>query len=184
MCEKRSVSGLTHARCSSPWGMDGLVSGFYYSGLIKKLISTYKYKYAKDLMSPLFELLVSYGSLEFVCDKNPFTVTHVPLHKSRENKRGFNQAKLLADAFADYFNWKHMCLLVRKKNTIPQASLNGKERRKGMNGAFRMVGEINTNEKSILLIDDVWTTGTTMRECAKVLKRSGAKEVWGLVLAS
>jgi ComF family protein len=119
----------------------------------------------------------------------------VPLHKRKLRERGFNQAELLAKEVAEYFSLSlETKALIRKKYTPPQVrTKNHKARRESLKNAFEIssiftkkcISE-NTNflkEKIIILIDDVTTTGATLFEAAKVLKRAGAKEVWGLVVA-
>lgn len=124
----------------------------------------------------------------------------VPLHKKRYNWRGFNQASLLSEGLAGKFKLEiRDSFLIRKKNTKPQTKIkSGKERKENIKGAFgfkinnknkncqaRKIVESNINlkNKNIILIDDVCTTSATLDECAKELKKSGAKAVWGLVVA-
>ena len=109
----------------------------------------------------------------------------VPLHKKRLRWRGFNQAEYLAKRVADHFGLIFRDdIIIRQKYTPPQVKIRDyKERAKNIKGAFKCLSPRSIKNKKIILIDDVCTTLSTLGECAKVLKKAGAKEVWGLVLA-
>lgn len=189
MCAKRSISGTTHFRCRKGHGIDGLISVFEYHGLVRKLVGKLKYGLVKDLKEDLLELVASFGDFD-VIGKESWAVVAVPLYVRRLRKRGFNQAELIGEMVADYFGWTFDPeLLVRKKETEEQQKLSKKKRIENLKGAFCLSNKLQTTrdkvtDKRFLLVDDVWTTGSTMRECGRVLKRVGAKKVWGLVFAS
>ena len=184
-CGKPSVYGKTHHRCKRVWGMDGLVAALPYRGLVKHLLGKYKYRLVKQLTDELVELVFSYGDLTPLQDRN-WMVLAVPLHKKRRRWRGYNQAYELAKGIAKRGDWQLVKegVLERSVYSKPQTSFSGKERRQNVSGAF-ILGDITKEltKQPILLVDDVWTTGASMRECTKVLKRNGVKEVWGLVVA-
>lgn len=183
VCKKPSITGETHARCKTALGMDGLVSSFMYKGMMRRLIAKLKYRMVTDLFTDLIEVWVSLGIWEVLINKQ-WLVVGVPLHKSRYRWRGFNQADELGKRIAMYFGWEFgEGILSRIKQTKPQVGMKAIERRENMRGVFACVGKELIYDKDILLIDDVWTTGSTMRECAKVLKRAGAGSVWGVTLA-
>lgn len=182
-CLKLSMFGQTHARCKRAWRIDGLTSGFAYRGLIKQAIGKLKFKFVSDLNGDLVELVISMADLDTITRKR-WLITPVPLHPRRERWRGFNQAHYLGDALGRYTGWDYESKLIeRVKHTEPQTSLSGKHRRENLKEAFGYVGSKKGKGKRVLLVDDVFTTGATMRECAKVLKRNGAREVWGFVVA-
>jgi len=185
MCGRPSMYGVVHARCRRSWGMDGVVGVLEYKGLAKNVIGKIKYRGVRDMYATLVEALVSLGEFSVLAN-DEWWVVAVPLHKRRLRWRGFNQAELLAERLAGYFGWEYgKGWLVRTKYTKPQVNLVRKERLVNVKGAFDLSGEAGRLKgKNVLLVDDVWTTGATMRECGKVLKRAGAKKVWGLVVAS
>jgi ComF family protein len=114
----------------------------------------------------------------------PELIIPVPLHRQRLQERGFNQALLLARTF--YPNHHHLInflVLERHRYTEPQISMSGKMRRKNLKNAFRVTDRKVVEGKRVLLVDDVFTTGSTVNECAKVLKMAGTKEVQVLTLA-
>ncbi len=111
-------------------------------------------------------------------------VIPVPLHVKRLRERGFNQSGILAREIARTCSIPLDCAsLERKVDTKPQTALKKTERAKNIRGAFAVTNPDNVEGKKILLIDDVFTTGSTLRECARVLIRNGAKEVAALTLA-
>ncbi|MBI5556992.1 MAG: ComF family protein [Deltaproteobacteria bacterium] len=115
---------------------------------------------------------------------SPDRIIPVPLHMNRLRQRGFNQSLLLARAFfPDQRNKIIKTALRRQRDTIAQTGLTGLSRRKNLRDAFVVEKKDDVSGKKILLIDDVFTTGTTVNECARVLKQAGAERVDVLTLA-
>jgi len=108
----------------------------------------------------------------------------VPLHKAKLRERGYNQSLLLAKMVSS-ISHKELCLdtVVRRKATMSQTTLDYKNRRKNLEGAFKVIAPEKTKNKIVIVVDDVLTTGTTLDETAKTLLEAGAEEVYGLVLA-
>ena len=104
----------------------------------------------------------------------------VPIHKKRLKKRGFNQAEVLARELSTLANIPYLNALTRIKNTKSQTKLTKKERTENIKEAFVCSEPKEIKRKAIILIDDVCTTGATLEECAKVLKKAGAREVYAL----
>lgn len=176
--------------CSYQNALDGLFAGsLYQSPLVSASVHTFKYNFIPSLAQPLGKWLA-----ERVREMDlplPDYCMPVPLHSRRLRFRGFNQSALLAETFIDTLTpgFDMMLLkngLLRTRYTKPQMKTHTKEERRGnLKKAFTLTAEsIPLIEgKSIWLIDDVSTTGTTLEECASVLKRAGAKSVFGIVLA-
>lgn len=176
-CGKPSLDGRVHARCRTRQGMDGLVAGLSYHGMVQQCLKKVKYKSAFDIIQFLYRI-AKLAKLE------GSMVTCVPMWRGKERKRGFNQAKVLAEIVAKEFGLKEVDLLSRIRPTSPMFGLKKSERRENVRGAFKLLDPANKLvNQNIILVDDVWTTGATMRECARVLRRSGAETVWGLTLA-
>lgn len=154
---------------------------FLYEEPLKKVVHRFKYQ-GKTACLPSFAKLArnlpQLGELEGVD-----WIVPVPLHPSRLRERGFNQALLLARAFFPKDRRVTANLLVRLRPTEPQTSFNGSARRTNLKNAFGVIKPHLLAGKKILLIDDVFTTGTTVNECARVLKKAGADEVMVLTLA-
>ena len=125
------------------------------------------------------------GSLGYARDDNwqGFTIIPVPLHLRRERERGFNQSEIIAELFAKKFALEVNKNLRRVIYTVQQVKLSGEERRANLKNAFDFRQNGQAIPEKVLLVDDVFTTGATMQECAKVLKNNGVKVVWGLALA-
>ncbi len=171
ICCKPSIDGWIHPRCKSRYGMDRLLVGLTYKGLVQKCLKKVKYKSNWDIVENLYKLCKFEAITEMA-------VTYVPMWKKKEQQRGFNQAEIAAKLVA---RGDQIRLLERIRETKPMFGLSKPERQKNIENVFRFVGK--TCPEKVLLVDDVWTTGATMRECAKILKQNGVKDVWGLTLA-
>lgn len=102
----------------------------------------------------------------------------VPMFEKKKKKRGFNQSAVLAETIATALGLCYRCdVLVRVKNTVAQNQLNFQERKQNIKGAFSVEQQESIAGKTVVLVDDIFTTGSTINECAKVLYRFGAKEV-------
>lgn len=182
-CQKASIDGVTHTKCKKKWGIDGIYSIFPYEGVIKKAILKLKFKYANDIVSELVEYSVSILNEDNILPKKA-TLTPIPLYWYKENIRGFNQSKLVGEEISEKIGWKFdNNVLVRRKLKKPQSVLEKGERIKNIRGVFVLNSSHKLLPISYILFDDVYTTGSTLREAAKVLKRNGVKKVWGLTIA-
>jgi ComF family protein len=112
-------------------------------------------------------------------------IVPVPLHKSRKCWRGFNQAEEIAKKISKEIKIPIVSEnLFRVKKTFPQVEMNDHQKRlENITGAFNIKNLKVFQDKKIILVDDVYTSGATMEECAKVLRNAGAKEIWGIVVA-
>jgi len=184
--------GMTCLSCRKRASLDGVfsVATFREDRVVSEAIHVLKYEYVPDLALPLGQLLAN-----GVRDSElplPDLIIPVPLHPWRLRYRGFNQSERIAQAFLDRFMPEldiplRDDLLHRVRFTLPQAkSPNAKARKKNLRGAFAIDSSVKRKGlkgKAVWLVDDVATTGATLEECAKVLKQSGAKNVFGIVVA-
>lgn len=190
-CGKASYFGFTHPGCIRENGLDGLKSIIMYDGFAKTVIATIKYRLVTDAIDELLRSLPTDKIEELLLYKKITHITTmipVPLHTDRQKRRGFNHAEKLGVYFS-----KHLDLptrsdrITRIKNTPPQATMkSGKDRYQNIRGAFALPSTYKKSEKIegiYLIFDDVWTTGSTIKEITKVLKRSGAEKVYALTLA-
>ncbi|MFH1280496.1 MAG: ComF family protein, partial [Candidatus Beckwithbacteria bacterium] len=190
-CNEKSIGGVTHFGCRNKDSLDGMVSFLAYKGLIGAGIRSLKYKFLRKLEDEFYKIFLSAVKNKLksnqAADLIDFlklkpVVVPVPLYWRKLNYRGFNQAGVMGEMIAKIFDFKLKDkVLVRKKQTKPQAKLSKRERRENLKLAF-VIGERKIFE-NVLLVDDVWTTGETMRSAGRVLKKSGVKRVWGLTLA-
>lgn len=152
-----------------------------YKGEVRQSILRYKFRglsfyssFYADLMADVLD------REEYACD----VITWVPLSRKRLRKRGYDQAKLLAEDFARKTGYPCEALLKKVRNTAPQSGTAGKEERKtNIRDAYLLMDGKDLAGKTVLLIDDIVTTGATLSECASVLRKGGAERVKALTLA-
>ena len=161
--------------CVEREGMEGLLAIYKYEGLMQKIIKAIKYRFCRELIDVVMD-----GTEIMPIEAD--LVVPISLHWHRENWRGFNQAEILARNLAKSLKIEFGEALIRQKGTKPVAEMEAEKRKEVVKGIFEVVGEVKG--KRILLVDDVFTTGSTMREAAKELKKAGAMTVQGFVLAS
>jgi ComF family protein len=156
-----------------------------YGGTLRDLLHVFKYQQVKSAAPLLGKLLgqtVSKAGIE-----GPLWVIPVPLAKSKRRLRGFNQAEAIAQAFTNLRSEKDIQMdassLVRTRETASQTGLTRHQRRANLRGAFAMARPERVWGKTVLLVDDVMTTGTTAGECTRVLLRSGARQVFVATVA-
>lgn len=155
-----------------------------YGGVLKEIIILFKYGKVSVLSRELaLYTEESLGSDEGLWQGVDFLVP-VPLHRKRKRERGFNQSQLLARDLARIKGMRvlNRCL-VKVKNVPPQTSLEGAGREDNVRGAYEVRGDGKIEGKTLVLVDDVFTTGSTLRECSLALKRAGAGEVRALTVA-
>lgn len=183
----KEIKPLEHQIYSPKYPLDGLFSIFLYQGIIRRAILKLKYNFVLDLADELIDLAVRLFKQSHFDYSNCLTFVPIPLHWHRKNWRGFNQTEILGKRLAEKLKIDFCSdLLLRTRMTKPQVKLKRKKRKKNVRGAFKVHNSYSKGlpqRGQILLFDDVWTTGTTMKECARVLKNAGVKKVFGLTLA-
>ena len=178
---------MTHNKCIKPLGVDGLVILFPYRKVIRKAILKLKYNFVSDIAQELVDLCIK----KVKKNKSIYSLSNailipVPMHPKRKKWRGFNQAEMIGEAFSKNLRWEiNLELILKQKQTRPQVELKGIDRRRNIYDAFVANQEYKSeiDKKTFIIFDDVLTTGSTVKEVAKVLKRNGAQRVWGLIIA-
>lgn len=188
VCNKGSIDGLTHPGCSSRYAIDGAFSAIAYKGIVKKLIYSFKYKpYLSDLKNVLadlfFEAIIQNSEFNTAYKNKPVLVP-IPLSGIRLRRRGYNHAGILAQELSKRLNLEFLDVLKRTRETKSQFGLSQKARKENIKGAFE-TREFKDLSKIpfVFLVDDILTSGSTLLEAARILKRSGVKKVWGIALA-
>jgi len=181
-CGKPQLSGILCPGCVS-WRaeIDGIRSPFRFDGVMRQAIHQLKYKNLRALAVTLAGFLHDY----LVTNPMPGEVlVPAPLHQKRLRERGYNQSRLLAQELGKLINLPVVddCL-VRQKHTPPQTRASTVDERRGNVADAFACRDRRLQDKRVLLIDDVSTSGATLDACAAALKAAGASSVWGLVLA-
>lgn len=160
---------------------------FVYDAGMRRSISYFKYRGRREYAWYYGrELARRYG--EWLEQIKPEGIIPVPLHAKRMKKRGYNQAELVADVLGTYCHipvFKN--ILFREKNTIALKTLNAKERRENLDGAFAISDAfevLSEKPKCVILLDDIYTTGSTIDCCSKVLCRVGVKKIYFLCICT
>jgi len=189
--QKIVLDGQTCTFCKRSQKLKGLFSASSYKDfIVKRLILQFKYEpFVKELSQPLSSLILQHFRMldhppVFFRDKTGFVLIPVPLHRRKLKWRGFNQAEEIAKRLSLVLKIPLIPdVLFKIKETQPQVELTAEMRKENVKGVFVCRNENSIKNKKILLVDDVFTTGATMEECARVLKDGGAKEVWGVAVA-
>jgi len=163
------------AQCQSFRHIDRCLSPLYYSGDVRSSLLRYKFGALSVYARPYGAILTDcLRNNEVACD----VITWVPISAKRLRKRGYDQAKLLAEEIARQLGIPCRCLLIKTADNPPQSVTGSAEKRKkNVAGVYRPADLSQIKGKSILLVDDIVTTGATLSECARVLKVAGAKKI-------
>jgi ComF family protein len=156
-----------------------------YDGELRELIHLLKYEQVTPAAGVLGRMLAE-AIQKLSVNADSIVIVPVPLHRSKRRERGFNQAELIARAALK--NYGLMCelganVLERTRPTVSQIGLTRPQRVENIRGAFRVRHLNRVAGRSVLLVDDVLTTGTTATECARILLKAGAKKVWVATVA-
>lgn len=183
MCSHPMVGTTFCSNCNDrSWHLSSIVAACRYAGVAEELIKRFKYGRDRTLAPVLGDLLFGAMSDPRLAGKPFDAVVPVPLHSLREREREFNQSALLAAMLSKRLGSPVHQLLRRVRPTDPQAGLDREERMRNLKGAFE-IRKASVKGLSLLLVDDVTTTGTTLDACAEVLREAGAKEVCDVVVA-
>ena len=181
---KVSLQYSPHHRCMScrarPPAFSQAWTLYPYQSPLKEAIGLFKYRSKTSLARPMMTLMTT------ALDSLPHIdlIIPVPLHATRLREREYNQSLLLALGLSQHFHIPMTyTTLVRARQTTPQTALTRKERLKNLRGSFVVTSPQIIEGKTTLLVDDVFTTGTTVNECAKTLRKAGAGKVYVVTLA-
>lgn len=181
VCGKVCKVGFIHKECEKYTYLDGLIYVLMYDDAVKRIIYDIKYGFNFDILSEIGEMMGKY--LRLYKFSEDAVLVSVPLHKRKLKYRGFNQAGILAKKIEKVSGFSYLPLLERVRDTDAQANLGREERENNLRDVFTCKNLYSVKHKKIIIIDDIYTTGVTMRECAKLLKKCGAEKVYGFVFA-
>ncbi|RME80949.1 MAG: ComF family protein [Caldilineae bacterium] len=182
-CGQPATTRCTCYRCrhEPAQALLGMRGAVFYGGPLAFAIHAFKYRGITELARPLAGYLIAYLQAHAL----PFDyLVPVPLHPQREKFRGYNQSLLLAEEVAASCHIPVRSDVIRRiRHTPPQVHLRRRERLLNMQGAFAPVQAGILHGETVLLIDDVCTTGATLRAAAEALRQAGAGDIWGLTIA-
>jgi len=153
-----------------------------YDGTLKKCLHIFKHKKRKYIIEPFIGQIRSFAEQEGIL-KSIDMLVPVPLHPSNERDRTYNQAEIIAKILALRPGKPVVHALKKTKKTELQHFLSRRERKRNIENAFKAMDPGSLQGKSVLLVDDIFTTGATMNECARTLRQAGARYVYGFALA-
>ena len=163
---------------------DDIICICEYSGMIKEALIKYKFSNRPSFGRTFAQLIYERIKEKTDWEKVDIIVS-VPLHRKKEQMRGYNQSYLISKQLGKLLGIEvNKNLLIRTRNTDSQSLLNRVERLRNVKDAFSVPDENSVKDKSILVVDDILTTGTTLNECCKVLKNAGARKITAAVVAT
>ena len=179
LCD-RCIAETPRAADTTGVGLQLVLAPFEMKGAAQKAVHRLKYNGVRGIAAPMGAAMAQHLQRHGVA---PDVIVPVPLHKSRQRERGYNQAELLARAVGRWIETPvDAGLLARTESAGPQArSASREERQANVAGAFKAQRE--AIGKSIVIVDDVTTTGATLQSCAETMRKAGARRVWGLTFA-
>jgi len=164
-------------------GIESLRSSTFYEGVVRDVIHHFKFGGYWGLASRMADMMEEDGR-RLVEAMDDTVVVGIPLHRVRLKERGYDQAKLLARSLSGRLGLEYVEGVVKRiKNSKPQARLSLRERKGNVQDAFTIDDPSKIDNKTVLLIDDVCTTGITLSSCANVLTDAGARGVFALTFA-
>lgn len=183
VCDEEGFIGICpscKSRINKAKNEGSILSYGFYGGILKSLILKFKYESNYNVGYLLANFLIeiikeSEIDIDIIC--------YIPMIRKDERKRGFNQCKLIANEIGYNLNIPVSNCIKKVKHTKEQKKLTKEERIKNLIGAFEVTSNEDIKNKRVLLIDDVMTTGATIGECTKILKKSGVKEIIVLTIA-
>ena len=147
----------------------------YYQNTVKKLIKAVKFHNKPELAEYQAEIMFDYWENTGICNRN-YTVIPVPMFHKKEKKRKYNHMNLVGKKFCEYTGYKFDgTSLIRNRDTLPQYTLSVKEREKNLKGAFTLINK--DVKEPLLIIDDITTSGSTLREIICELKSNGYSDI-------
>lgn len=152
------------------------VSSFPYDGIFRKAVLVYKF-HDKPGRKRQLAMLMEKDIRDCYKDKNFDIITSVPLHKKDLRVREYNQSQLLGKELSLLLNIPYVETLEKHRHNDTQHSLKAKDRIKNVKNAYRLIDSKLIKDKSILIVDDIITTGSTLGECCRILEKGGVKEV-------
>ena len=181
----RKLQDLNQARiekCNNK-NFDELAYIFKYEGIIRKKLIEYKFYEAGYLYKTFEKILIKNKKIINFIKKYDIIIP-VPIHKNRKKYRGYNQTELIARLISEDVGILCKTNIIEKVvNSKPQSTLDSKNRKINVKNVYKLNNEENVKGKNILLIDDIYTTGSTVNECSRILKLANPNKIGVLIIA-
>lgn len=155
---------------------------FKYEGNSRKIILNYKFKEKSYLYKTFVNFLLK-DKIFFNFIKNYDTIVPIPVSRKRKKERGYNQSELIAKEISNKMQIQYNNVLIKSRNIIEQSKLNKEDRQKNIKGVYDLKNKEIIKNKKVILLDDIYTTGSTVNEASKILKQGNVKTISVLVLA-
>ena len=189
LCKKCYIMLKRQARCmvdnyvNHDKNFDEHLYIFKYEGIIRKIILRYKFQDKSYLYKTFVDFLLKDENL-FEILKKYDTIIPVPISRKRQKQRGYNQSELLAREIEEHTNLKceNLCLF-KTKDIVEQSKLNREERIQNIQGAYELKNPQLLVHKKIILLDDIYTTGSTVDECCRILRKAKPRKLGVLTIA-
>ncbi|MBI4132845.1 MAG: ComF family protein [Candidatus Sungbacteria bacterium] len=184
-CGRRNFDGVLCNRCQGKSDLRRFLAPFSYrEPLARNLIHAYKYEGLSSLKVFFADAIVSFLELYAIRPRPESMLVPIPLHRFREQARGFNQAALLAEELGRRLDLGVRSPLYRRRMTEPQIDMPSYDKRRdNVARAFAVNDPALVRGRTVILVDDVATSGATLSEAARVLRRAGARSVWAIAIA-
>ena len=180
--EKNALNKIENYKNNSSF-FDEHIYLFQYDGEIRDTILKYKFNEKSYIYRTFLEFI---KNNEKICAqiKKYDIIMPVPISKKRFSARGYNQSSLIAKNFANMLNLEYTeKVLIKFKDNKPQSEMKQDTRKSNVKGVYKVISKEKINNKKVLIVDDIFTTGSTVDECAKVLKENNAESVGVFTLA-
>lgn len=162
---------------------DFLYSSLKYENIVREKIISYKFGEAAYLYKTFAKIIIKKAKIYRFLQTYDIIIA-VPMYKTKKNVRGYNQSELIAKEIANKLNIEFKNnILIKTKNTKVQSTLSKNKRQENVKNVFDVKNKNEIKNKKIILIDDIYTTGSTVNECARVLKKAGAGEIFVITIA-
>jgi competence protein ComFC len=182
-CRDSLITGRIEP-CTSSGNLERTYSLLPYRSAIKCCLRDLKYGANRRTLELISELVSAFPGSVKIAEEKPDIIIPVPLHPSRLHTRGYNQSELISRVLCRYLSVPvNPRILIKIRNTRPQTGLERARRTANLKGSFRVVDRPALIGKTVLLVDDIMTTGTTLDECADELLHSGARSITGFTVA-
>lgn len=188
VCKKETYLGLTHISCVHKNSLDGLYGFYFYTPLVKRIITSIKFRLVQNAIYEVMTLV----PLSFIEKIHEIKLLFpdaillaVPLHQKRIKKRGFNQSLVMAKYLASIMNIPICETIIERINDTPyQSQIHSlSDRKYNIKNAFRVVDANRIINRNIILFDDVYTTGSTLLEMVNTLKKNKSGKIYAITFA-